>query len=165
MPISFKDLKVELSHLLLGRVLIVGIGNQLRADDGFGPFLINRLQGKIKADCLDVGSSPENYIGKIVKLKPDVILFVDAVSIKEEPSTLRLIKAEQIPEYGFSTHNMSPRLMIDNIKSQIKTKIFMLGIEPENLEFGEPISKNVLEKLVLIENILIEILGNNEFKK
>ncbi|NQU19360.1 hydrogenase maturation peptidase HycI [bacterium] len=165
MSTSFKDLKVELSHLLLGRVLIVGIGNQLRADDGFGPALISRIQNKTTASCLDVGSSPENYIGKIVKLKPDVILFVDAVSMEEEPSTMRLIKAEQIPEYGFSTHNMSPRLMIDNIKSQIKTEIFMLGIEPENLEFGESISKNVLEKLVLIENILIEILGNNEITK
>ena len=165
MSTSFKDLKVELSHLLLGRVLIVGIGNQLRADDGFGPSLIKRLQGKIKADCLDAGLSPENYIGKIIKFIPDVILFIDAVSIQQPPSTIRLIKAEQIPEYGFSTHNMSPRLMIDNIKSQIKTEIFMLGIEPENLEFGESISKNVLEKLVLIENILIEILGNNEITK
>ena len=150
--------------MLLGNVLIVGIGNELRADDGLGPALVSRIQPKIKATCLDVGSSPENYIGKIVKLSPEVILFVDAVSMNEIPFTVKLIREDEIPEYGFSTHNMSPKLMIDNIKSQIKTKIFMLGIQPQNLEFGQEISKGVLDRLDSLESILVEILGDNEEK-
>ncbi|MBL7130546.1 MAG: hydrogenase maturation peptidase HycI [Candidatus Omnitrophica bacterium] len=161
----FNNLKNELSKLFSGKILIVGIGNQLRSDDGFGPALISRIQEKVKANCLDAGSSPENYIGKIVKLEPDVILFVDAVIMDEPPATIKLIKEEQIPQYGFSTHNMSPKLMIENIKSQIKVKIFMLGIQPKNLEFGEKISKELNEMLISLDSIFVEILGKDEIKK
>lgn len=152
-----KTLKDELSHLFYKKTLIVGIGNPLRSDDGFGPALIDRIQGKIRADCLDVGPSPENYIGKIIKLKPDVILFVDTVSMNEPPATIRLIKEEQICEYGFSTHNMSPKLMLENIKSQIPVEIFMLGIEPKNLEFSDTLSPEIHEKLAFLETVLVDI--------
>ena len=157
MPLN--NLKNELSDIFSGKVLIAGIGNQLRSDDGFGPALISRIQGRIKAICLDTGSSPENYIGKIVKLEPDIVLFIDTVSMNEPPATLKLVKEDQIPLYGFSTHNMSPKLMIENIKSQIKTKIFMLGVQPINLEFGEKISKELNEILLSLEIMLVEILG------
>ncbi|MFC1645862.1 hydrogenase maturation protease [Candidatus Omnitrophota bacterium] len=156
---SLDNLKNELSDIFSGRVLIAGIGNQLRSDDGFGPALINRIQGRVKAILLDTGSSPENYIGKIVKLEPDVVLFLDTVSMDEPPATLKLIREDQIPLYGFSTHNMSPKLMIENIKSQIKAKIFMLGVVPTSLEFGEKISKELSEVLISLEHMFIEILG------
>ncbi|MDD5617903.1 MAG: hydrogenase maturation peptidase HycI [Candidatus Omnitrophica bacterium] len=155
----------ELSEILSGKVLVVGIGNSLKGDDGFGPALVERINNKIKAQCLDAGSSPENYIGKIIKLKPSVVLFVDAVSIEGTPGTIRLIKAEEIPQYGFSTHNVSPKLMIENIKSQIDVDIFMLGIQPKNLEFGESLSKEIEEKVILLEKVLIDILGKSENKK
>ncbi len=154
------NLKDELSKILHGKVLVVGIGNQLKSDDGFGPELINRIKDKINADCIDVGLSPENYIGKIIKLKPDVILFIDAVSMDEPIATIRLISDDQIGQYGFSTHNMSPKLMIENIKSQIQTKVFMLGIQPKNLKFGEEISEELIDKLTYLEVILVDILGN-----
>lgn len=154
-----ENLREELSKILSGRVLIVGVGNTLRSDDAFGPELIKRIKDKTGADCLDVGPTPENYIGKIIKLKPNVILFVDTVSMDEEVGTVKLITEEQIPRYEFSTHNMSPKLMIENIKGQIKVNIFMLGIEPKSLEFGETISKEILDQLTNLENILIEVLG------
>ncbi|MDD5005830.1 MAG: hydrogenase 3 maturation endopeptidase HyCI [Candidatus Omnitrophica bacterium] len=165
MPLNPEDLRKELPRLFQGKVLIVGIGNQLRADDGFGPALINKIKGKIKAECLDAGLSPENYMGSIVRFKPDVILLVDAVSMNEPVAAIRLIGEEQIPEYGFSTHNMSPKLMIENIKSQIKTKIFLLGIQPQSLEFGKDISAPLRKQLNLLGNIFMEILGNNEAGK
>jgi hydrogenase 3 maturation protease len=159
MPASFQNIKEELSKILRGKVLIVGIGNTLRGDDAFGPLLIEKIKDRVKADCLDAGSSPENYIGKIIKLNPDVVLFVDSVSMDAEPGTVKLITVDRIPQYGFSTHNMSPKLMIENISSQIKVNIFMLGIQPKSLEFTEVISQELCDKLVLLEDIFTEILG------
>jgi len=152
------NLKSQLSQILSGNVLIVGIGNQFKSDDGFGPALINRIQGKVKATCLDAGLSPENYIGKIIKFRPQVILFVDAVSMDVPVATVKLIDSDQIALYGFSTHNMSPKLMIDNIMSQIDTKVFMLGVQPKNLEFGEEISPELNGVLNSLETIIIELL-------
>jgi len=159
---SQENLKEELSLLLKGKVLIVGIGNTLRSDDGFGPTLVNQLKSRINAACLDVGPSPENFIGKIVRLNPDVILFIDAVSMDSPPATVRLISEDQVPVYGFSTHNMSPKLMIDNIKSQINTKVALLGIEPSNLEFGEQLSEEINNKVDYLKNIFLELLKKEE---
>ncbi|MFC1709796.1 hydrogenase maturation peptidase HycI [Candidatus Omnitrophota bacterium] len=157
MPLTI--IKNELTDILSGKILIVGIGNQLRSDDCFGPALISRIQGRVNAGCLDTGSSPENYIGKIVKLQPEIILFVDALSMDEPVGTVKLIKEDQIPVYGFSTHNMSPKLMIEHIKSQLNVKIYMLGVEPKDLEFGEKISNEVSGVINHLEGIFIEILG------
>ncbi|MFH1621590.1 MAG: hydrogenase maturation peptidase HycI [Candidatus Omnitrophota bacterium] len=162
---SQDNLKKELSEILSGKVVIVGIGNQLKSDDGFGPSLISRIQNKINTVCLDTGLSPENYIGKLIKLNPDVIIFVDAVSMDEPPGTVKLIPHDQIPIYGFSTHNMSPKLMIENIKNQINTEVFMLGVQPKNLEFGENISQEINNALISLESMFVEILGKNEVEK
>ncbi len=154
------NLKSQLSQILSGNVLIVGIGNQFKSDDGFGPALINRIQGKVKATCLDTGLSPENYIGKIIKFRPQVILFVDVVSMDAPVATVKLIDSDQIALYGFSTHNMSPKLMIENIMCQIDTKVFMLGVQPKNLEFGEKISPELNGALNSLETIIIELLAD-----
>ena len=66
--------------VLRGKTVIVGMGNPLRGDDGFGPALIERLRGKVSATCIDAGIAPENYVGRIVKETPDTILLVDVAS-------------------------------------------------------------------------------------
>ncbi|MFC1755655.1 hydrogenase 3 maturation endopeptidase HyCI [Thermoproteota archaeon] len=156
---SIDSIKENLSELFLSKkLLFVGIGNPLRGDDGFGPELINRIEGKIKADCINAEMTPENYIGKIVKAGADVVILIDAVSMDEAPATIKLISEDQIPEYGFSTHNMSPKLMIENIKSQISTFIVMIGIQPQKLEFGDSISESVEKELSTLESFLLEKL-------
>lgn len=154
-----ENLKKELSHFLKGIVVIVGIGNRLRSDDGIGPVLIDRLKGTIEAICIDAGQSPENYIGTIVKQKPDAVLFIDAVDMDTPAATVQLIHAAQIPEYGFSTHNMSPKLMIENIAGRTNAAIMMLGVQPRSIEFGEDISPEVAAATATIEAALREVMG------
>jgi len=152
-------IKQELLNVLQGKILLVGIGNSLKADDGFGPMLIENLRDKVKAQCLDAGMSPENFIGKIIKARPDTVIFLDAVSFDGEPGELKFVKSDEIGEYGFSTHNMSPKLMIENIRAQIKTKIAMIGVQPKSVNFGEDISYEIKEKINLLETIFVELIG------
>ena len=156
---SREKLREELSHFLKWIVVIVGIGNELRSDDGVGPALVARLKEKINAACIDVGLSPENYIGTIVKHKPDALLFIDAVDMDGPPATVKLIHADQIPEYGFSTHNMSPKLMIENIRGRTHAAIMMIGVQPRTIEFGEGISREVGAAMAMIEEVLVEVVG------
>ena len=48
--------------------------------------------------------------------------------------------------------------MIENIKMQINTKIFLLGIQPKSLEFGEKISQELNKALNYLEGIIADIL-------
>ena len=56
------------------KLCIVGIGNRMKGDDAAGPMLIDLLDGRTKATCIDAGVAPENYLEKIVAAKPDVVL-------------------------------------------------------------------------------------------
>lgn len=149
MPPTIKD-------ILKGKVVIVGIGNTLRGDDGFGPALVEKLAGKVNAVCLDAGSAPENHTGKIVKEKPDTILLVDAIHLGLAPGKYEILKKDQILKSGFSTHDISPHMFIDYLEKQTKADIYMLGVQPENLSFGQEMSASVKRALNEITALIKE---------
>lgn len=133
-----------------GSTVIVGVGNILRGDDALGPKLIEVLTGKVRVVCIDAGSAPENYLGKIIKLKPETILIVDAVELGRLPGSYQILSKDDIINSGFTTHDLSPKMFIDFLASQTQAKIYLLGVQPENLEFGSEISQpaaKTIEKL------------------
>jgi hydrogenase 3 maturation protease len=142
-----------------GKVVIVGIGNTLRADDGLGPALIARLKGKIKAGCIDAGSAPENYTGKIIRERPDTILIVDALDLGKDPGEFAILKKNEIVKSGLSTHDISPHMLIEYLEKETQAAIYMLGVQPGDLSLGRPLSESVklaIDKITsLIKAILI----------
>jgi len=149
-----------LSHLklhLAGKVLILGIGNTLRSDDGIGSILAVRLQDKIPHIVYDAGSSPENYLGKIVKDKPDTILLIDAVDFGGKAGEIRMLEGEDIQTVNFfSTHDASISLAISYLKNSLKdVGIFVLAIQPKILAFGDKLSPEISKALKEIEEWFI----------
>ncbi len=145
-----------LKSILKGKIVIVGIGNPLRADDGFGPAFIEELQGKTRAVCLDVGSAPENYTGKIIKEDPDTILLVDALHLGGEPGTYEVITKDDILKSGMSTHDISAHMFIEYLEENCHADIYLLGVEPQNLTFGEEMSDALRQTLKRVSLELIE---------
>ena len=137
----------KISKLFGKKTFIVGIGNPMKGDDGAGPELIRKLGGQnLPADrfiLLDVGETPENYLQKIVNEKPDTVLLVDIADMKTKPGTIRVLEYDDIIDNSLSTHNASLKLTMDYIKAEVETKIWLVGIQPENLGFGDPISPAV----------------------
>ncbi len=146
---AFKD-------IFKGKVVIVGIGNTLRRDDSFGPSLIEKLKGNIKAVCIDAGSAPESYAGKIIKEKPDTILVVDVVHLGLRPGDYDILKSAEIVQAGFSTHDISPRMFLDYLQKETEAEIYMLGIQPEDISFGEGMSEGVKKTLEEIVGLIKE---------
>ncbi len=145
-----------LGNILKGKVVIVGVGNTLRRDDGLGPALIQKLQGKTEALCLDTGTAPENFIGKIVKENPDTILIVDALHLGLPPGEYAVLKKDEIAKGGLSTHDISPNMFIDYLQKQTAADIYMLGVEPKDLSFGQEMSASVEKAVAEIAQIIIK---------
>jgi len=139
-----------------GKVVIVGIGNTLRQDDGLGPALIKRLNGRIRARCFDVGTSPENYLGKVARERPDTILIIDALHLGKEAGEFEIVKKGEIVKSGLSTHDISPKQLIEYLQNETKADIYMLGVQPKSVSFGEEISSNVKKTLDQIAEMIIE---------
>jgi hydrogenase 3 maturation protease len=133
----------KLASLLNGKTVIVGIGNPLRGDDGFGPYLVELLQGQVKALCLDAGTAPENYIGKIIKEDPDTVLIVDAVHLGLPAGEFRVMEKDEILKSGFTTHDLSPRMFMDHLEQGTRAHIYMLGVQPQSVHFGDEMSEPV----------------------
>ena len=145
----------KLKNRLQGKVSIVGIGNRLRGDDGVGPEIINRLNNPLPHLLLfDVGEAPENYLGKIVKQKPDTIVLIDAVDLGAPPGTIKIIEKDDIRDESLSTHNVSLNLVGKYLQKETSADVFLLGIQPKTTEFGREISQPVKEGLGKIVRML-----------
>jgi len=141
----------QLKRQLTGRVLILGIGNTLRSDDGVGSILAERIKGKVTYIVYDSNLSPENYLGKIIKDNPDIILIVDAVDFAGKPGDFKFFKGEEVGKLNFfSTHNSSLSLAIDYLKKSIKARIMILAVQPKVLVFGEALSPEVNKTLDIL---------------
>jgi len=153
--LSHNNQLTKLKDRLQGKVSIVGIGNRLRGDDGIGPEILKRLNNPLPQLLLfDVGEAPENYLGKIVKQKPDTIVLIDAVDLSASPGTIKIIEKDDIRDESLSTHNASLNLVAKYLQKETSADIFLLGIQPKTTEFGKEISRPVRESLEKIVRML-----------
>ena len=152
-----------LDHLkshLKGKVAILGIGNTLRSDDGIGSILASRIKDKVPYMVYDAGPSPENYLEKIIKEKPDSILIIDAVDFGGEPGEVREVEGDDIKTVNlFSTHNASISLVINYLQNNLKIDIIILIIQPKTIIFGDNLSPEITDTLNKLENWFYEILS------
>lgn len=129
------------------KILFVGVGNLLKQDDGVGPYITRRIIARGNVDTLTVETGIENYIGKINTLNPDILVIIDCMDLKSRPGTYRLMSINQILDHTFNTHNISLR----HLSEFFKMPVFILGIQPEKIAFGENISylvKNEADKII-----------------
>ena len=148
----------HLSEHLKGKVVICGIGSTLRSDDGIGSFLASRIYGKVPYIVYDAGSSPENYLGKIIKDKPDTVVLVDAVDFGGSPGEFRVVEPENIQTVNFfSTHNASISLTINYLKADLQADIIILIIQPKCIAFGDTLSPEVVKTLDMLEGWFLAV--------
>ena len=154
------DLKSEIKNRIRGKTAIVAIGNILRGDDGLGPKLIEMLKERgIKADLFDCGTAPENYIFPILSTSCDTIVLVDAADLGASPGTAQVFDLDRIANVSFSTHNPSPRLFTDLLKTgKDNLNIFVVSIQPKSARLGEALSEEVLRGLGNLSDLFSEVL-------
>ena len=109
--------------------VLLGIGNEMRGDDGVGPYIAQSLKpGKWKA--IDCGTVPENYTKDA--RGANTVLIVDATDMGLEPGSIRIIPRERIGDLAISTHSMPLSMLIDYLKESCG-EIIMIGIQPKQV--------------------------------
>ncbi len=151
------ELATAITSRLKGKLAIVGIGNIIRGDDGLGPKLIEILKargGLPGVSLFDCGTAPENYIFPILSTSCDTLMLVDAADIGKEPGAVEIFDLDKISRVSFSTHNPSPRLFTDLLKTgKEDMDIFVISIQPKSTGIGAPLSEEVLSSLERIADI------------
>ncbi len=119
--------------------VLMGVGNEMKGDDGVGPYVAQHFQAK-GWESIDCAIVPENYVGKIQKLNPKLVVLVDATDMKLEPGAIRLVPREQIGELAISTHSLPLGLLMDFLAP---TKVVLIGIQPKVVEDFVEMSEEV----------------------
>ena len=152
-----QQLLQQLSQLRYSKTLIIGIGNTLKGDDGAGPLVCEQLDGKICADVIDAGTVPENYIQPIIKKEPENLLVIDAIEFRASPGTIEIFKKEQLDSFVISTHTLSPRVFVEMVCQSIEVDVYVIGIQPAQVDFGESVSPKVSQAIQKLSHTLMEI--------
>jgi len=149
-----ESLEEVLKERLKGRVTLVGVGNTWKGDDGAGPALVNRLQGRVEAQLIDAGEVPESFLGRIEETSPDTIVFLDVADVGASPGEIAIIEGEQLRDVTFSTHRLTLALLMRYLEDSTAADVFLLAIQPKDLGFGEGMSQVVEEAVEALEKIL-----------
>ena len=154
-----KKLLGQLGKLNPAETVIVGIGNVLKGDDGAGSQVCCILKGKIAAEVIDAGTTPENYIGKLVRMSPKKLLIIDAIDFGAPPGSLKIFDTQDLRQFTLSTHCLSPHLFVQALTSQIDTEVFFIGIQPAHLHFCSELSKRIAGAVAALADEILLALG------
>lgn len=150
-----------------GKILVIGIGNEFRRDDGVGHFIAGEIK---KNNC--PGARVLEHRGEGVDLMEEwrgfetVILF-DAVSSGAAPGTVRRfeIPGETVPRSLFccSTHaiNISDVIELAKTLDRLPKRLIVYGVEGKSFAMGPGLSPEVREAArKVVEQAAGEILSS-----
>ena len=147
--------------------VILGVGNALKGDDGIGVYIAEKINAYLKeiekkskgskrqVIALDCGTTPENYTSTIRKHHPDKLILVDAADMGLSPGSYRIIPPDKIGVMHFSTHDMPLSLFISYVGG-FCGEVILVGIQPEKMDFGTPLSSVVQRSGDRVANLILE---------
>ena len=134
----------ELSAACPFPLTVVGVGNAMKADDGFGPAVVAALPELDGVTCFDAGMAPENWLGPIARSEPASILVLDAADLGEPPGTLRLLAPDALDDVATSTHGLPLGFFLQLLAQECDAPACILAAQPTTIGLDDPMSAPVL---------------------
>jgi hydrogenase 3 maturation protease len=138
-----RSLGAERLESLRGAAVVMGIGNRWRGDDAAGPLVVEALAGRTPARCIDAGEAPERHLGEALAGSPASIVLVDAVDFGGHPGELAVFAPEEMKGRLAMPHRVPMGTMMSYMRAMSGANLLLLGIQPAQTEFGEPVSEPV----------------------
>jgi len=135
--------------------LVLGIGNVLWADEGFGVRAVEALHSCYAlppaVEVLDGGTQGLNLLEPVVTR--EAVLVFDAIDFGLPPGSLRMLRDREVPAWTgakMSLHQQSFQelLAIADLQGRFPPRLTLIGVQPERLaDFGGSLSQCVKASL------------------
>jgi len=121
--------------------LILGCGNWLCGDDGFGPAVVQQLQAEVQLPddvcVLDVGTSVREILFDVIlsEQRPQKIIIIDAVDCQREPGELFLLDIEGLPHIkldDFSMHQLPTSNLLRELRDLCGVEVILLACQVQD---------------------------------
>jgi coenzyme F420 hydrogenase subunit delta len=140
------------------KVLILGCGNILFGDDGFGPRVVEELLKNYKlpeeVGVINAGTSVRNILFDITlsEKKPGKIIIIDAIDAGKTPGEIFELSIDDIPEIkidDFSMHQLPTSNLLKELKDFCKVNVAIIACQIQNIpsEVSTDISGKLLDAI------------------
>ncbi len=144
------------------RIVICGIGNDIRGDDAFGVLVAEKLKKLLDNPnvlVVNCGEVPENYTGKIKDFKPELVVFVDAVDFGGEVGEYIIADPEGTIGEAVSTHGLPLKFVTQFMKTMVKAEFVLIGCQPGSTGLFQEPSELIRERAKRLAELLAGILN------
>jgi len=140
-----KDIELFLKKVLKKKLAIIGVGSELRGDDGIGPYLSEKLSQFNGENFLSINGDlvPENFTQDLRMFKPEEVILIDAAFMEKSPGEIDIIEVNKLSGVSFSSHSMPLSVLGRYLSKEIGASIHILGIQAANVDFGNDISPKI----------------------
>jgi hydrogenase 3 maturation protease len=156
-------LPADFSSLLKNatRVVVVGVGSDIRGDDAAGMAVLKDLKASLKSRnvlLVEGGVAPENFASQIRRFGPSHIVFVDATDFGAKPGDVTIAEPGAITGQSVSTHTVSLSALMDYLGKQTGSRVALVGIQPKGVNLGSKMCDSVKISVGGVVEILLEEL-------
>jgi hydrogenase 3 maturation protease len=142
-------------------IVIIGMGNELRADDAVGLHIV-RLLKRYTNNRLQVfagHTTPEAFIGPACAVHPTHLLIVDAAELQKKPGVWQVLSSDDVEEGLFTTHAIPATEVAAEIQRRCDPKIAFLGIQPKSRDISLSLSRECQQTAKEIADIIQRIIA------
>jgi len=131
---------------VINKILVVGVGNSWRGDDGIGPKIVGWLKENVEGNDYLIESDLFSLLDIFEKYQHIVI--IDAVNMGEQPGVVKSFTPAEvklgIKTSASSTHGFGLADIIKLAESlQLKTSLQIIGIQVGDVAFGNALSSQL----------------------
>ena len=144
------------------KILILGIGNPGRGDDGLGPKLVEQLENE-GLKTADFGFRYQLNVEDALTVKDyEIVVFADSCPAGERPATLTEIGPSKT--MSFSTHEMAPDSILALCQELYgrRPQAYILAIRGYDWDIREALSDAADKNLARAIDLLKIFLKNHE---
>lgn len=135
------------------KTAVIGLGNSLRRDDGIGLAILESLLNTSKhpgIDYLNFGISSFDLIHRLQDY--NLVLLIDGISADLPAGVLKIFSLEEASfvnkEGPISSHELDLKAIFKlTAQLELKTKIYVAGIQVSDVGFGDSLSDILKGKL------------------
>jgi coenzyme F420 hydrogenase subunit delta len=124
------------------KILVLGCGNILFGDDGFGPAVVEYLQNNCEipptASVVNAGTSVREILFNVIlsDTRPERIIIVDAVDAGRSPGEVFDLDIDEIPDKkiaDFSMHQLPTSNLLKELKKMCNVDVRIVSVQVQNI--------------------------------
>ena len=152
-------------------MILIGIGNVLQKDDGFGVYAASYLAQNYhftpEVKIINGGVEGINLYNFF--LEGEEIVLLDSIELSDSPASIYAIPAEELSGYGLNSggaHEIGVIQCLDMLELQGHTvpKTVLIGIVPEHVTFDISLSKTLKDAFEGYISVVLQYLQKKGIK-